>query len=66
MIINHNLIVEWAILRVTHLDKLQMYEDSYAVSQEFCEWTTLLSVYPEKIKTSVLQVPDFNKENRTD
>ena len=42
-----------------------MYEDSYAVSQEFCEWTTSFNVYPEGLKATTLKVPTFNKENRT-
>ena len=59
------LIIAWAAQRVTYLDKLHRYEDSYAVSQEFCEWTTSVNVYPERIKAATLQVPTFNKENRT-
>ena len=59
------LIIAWATCRVTYLDKLSRYEDSYAVSQEFCEWTTSVNVYPERIKASTLQVPTFNQENRT-
>ncbi len=42
-----------------------MKEDSYAVSQEFCEWATCFNVYPEGLKAATLNVPDFNKENRT-
>ena len=57
--------IAWAVERVTYLDSLKLYEDSYAVSQEFCEWTTRLNVYPEGLKSSTLNVPDFNKENRT-
>ena len=58
-------IIKWATQRVTHLDSLQSYEDSYAVSQEFCEWTTSFNVYPEGLKASTLKVPTFKKENRT-
>ena len=57
--------ISWAALRVNYLDRAQRYEDSYAVSQEFCEWTTCLNVYPEGLKAATLNVPDFNKENRT-
>ncbi len=57
--------IAWAAQRVTYLDSLKRYEDSYAVSQEFCEWTTCLNVYPEGLKAATLYVPDFNKENRT-
>ena len=65
MEISQRLIIAWAAQRVTYLDKLHSYEDSYAVSQEFCEWITSVNVYPERIKAATLQVPSFNKENRT-
>tara|TARA_Y100001968_G_scaffold262352_1_gene250589 strand:- start:132 stop:335 length:204 start_codon:yes stop_codon:yes gene_type:complete len=65
MDINQRLIIEWASQKVTYLDKLHRYEDSYAVSQEFCEWTTSFNVYPEVLKVTTLKVPTFNKENRT-
>ena len=65
MCVNQRLIIAWAAQRVTYLDKLQRYEDSYAVSQEFCEWTTSFNVYPEGLQAATLIVPTFNKENRT-
>ena len=55
------LTIAWASLRVTYLDKLRKYEDSYAVSQEFCEWTTSFNVYPKGFKVATLKVPTFNK-----
>ena len=58
-------IIKWAAQKVTYLDSLQRYEDSYAVSQEFCEWTTSFNVYPEGLKAATLKVPTFKKENRT-
>ena len=65
MNITQRRIIKWAAQKVTHLDSLQRYEDSYAVSQEFCEWTTSFNVYPEILKSSTLKVPTFKKENRT-
>jgi len=62
---NQRFTIAWALHRVTYLDKLNMNEDSYAVSQEFCEWTTSFNVYPEELKAATLEVPIFNKENRT-
>ena len=59
------LVIAWSFQRITYLDNLQRYEDSYAVSQEFCEWTTSFNVYPEGLKAATLIVPDFNMENRT-
>ena len=65
MKIRQRITIAWAAQRVTYLDSLKRYEDSYAVSQEFCEWTTCLNVYPEGLKAATLYVPDLNKENRT-
>ena len=65
MNITQRRIIKWATQRVTYLDSLQRYEDSYAVSQEFCEWTTSFNVYPEGLKAATLKVPIFKKENRT-
>jgi len=65
MDISQRLIIVWATQRVNYLDELQRYEDSYAVSQEFCEWTASLNVYPKGLKAALLKVPTFNKENRT-
>ncbi len=65
MEITQRRIIKWVTQRVTNLDSLQRYEDSYAVSQEFCEWTTSFNVYPEGLKAATLKVPTFKKENRT-
>jgi len=65
MDITQRRIIKWVTQRVTNLDSLQRYEDSYAVSQEFCEWTTSFNVYPEGLKAATLKVPTFKKENRT-
>ena len=65
MKIRQRITIAWAAQRVIYLDSLKRYEDSYAVSQEFCEWTTCLNVYPEGLEFATLYVPDFNKENRT-
>ena len=65
MDISHRFIIAWATHRVIYLDKLDRHEDSYAVSQEFCEWTTSLNVYPEGLKAATLKVPPLDKENRT-
>ena len=65
MNISQRITIAWAAQRVSCLDSLKRYEDSYAVSQEFCEWTTCLNVYPEGVESSTLNVPDFNKGNRT-
>ena len=65
MNLRQSITIAWAAQRVAYLDSLKRYEDSYAVSQEFCEWTTYLNVYPQGLKALPLNFPDFNKENRT-
>ncbi len=65
MEISQRLIIAWATHRITYLDSVQRYEDSYAVSQEFCEWTTSFNVYPAGLKAATLKVPNFKKENLT-
>ena len=52
----------WAASRIALLDSVERYEDSYAISQEFCEWITCINTYPEGLKASTLKVPDFKKE----
>ena len=58
-------IIAWASLRAIQLYNLRRFEDSYAVSQEFLEWTTSYTVHTNVPKSSILKVPSFNKENRT-
>ena len=53
----------WAASRIALLDSVERYEDSYAISQEFCEWITCINTYPEGLEASTLQVPNFQKEN---
>ena len=53
----------WAASRIALLDGVERYEDSYAISQEFCEWITCINTYPEGLKASTLKVPHFQKEN---
>ena len=65
MIISQRFTIAWACNRVIYLDTMDRYEDSYAVSQEFCEWRTSIDSYPELLKSSTLIVPKINKENRT-
>ena len=62
---NQKLLVAWSSLRAIQLYNFHRYEDSYAVSQEFIEWTTSYIINPDKLEASILKVPNFNKENRT-
>ena len=53
----------WAASRIALLDSVERYEDSYAISQEFCEWITCINIHPEGVEASTLKVPHFQKEN---
>ncbi len=58
----------WAASRIALFDSVERYEDSYAISQEFCEWITCLNTHPEGLEASILKVPNlhekfFNKES---
>tara|TARA_Y100001968_G_C19290900_1_gene684156 strand:+ start:557 stop:757 length:201 start_codon:yes stop_codon:yes gene_type:complete len=58
-------IVAWASFRAMQLYNSDRYKDSFAVSQEFLDWTSSYMVYLDNPKASILKVPNFNKENRT-
>tara|TARA_Y100001968_G_C19062204_1_gene574297 strand:+ start:186 stop:431 length:246 start_codon:yes stop_codon:yes gene_type:complete len=48
----------WASSRITLLDSVERYEDSYAITQEFCEWITCLHNHPEGLEESVISLPN--------
>ena len=52
----------WAASRIVLLDSVERYEDSYAISQEFCEWITCLNTHPEGLEASTLKVPNLHNE----
>ena len=58
-------IIVWASLRVNYLHKFRRYEDSYAVSQEFNDWTTYLNIHTKASETLILKVPTFHQGNRS-
>ncbi len=47
----------WATTRIAFLDTKERYEDSYAITQEFCEWITCDDDHSELLKRSILTVP---------
>ena len=49
----------WAASRIALLDSVERYEDSYAISQEFCEWITCINTYPEGVKASTLKAVSY-------
>ena len=47
----------WVSTRIAVLDKEERYEDSYALTQEFCEWITCIGEDEELLEQSVLMAP---------
>ena len=49
----------WASSRISLLDSIERYEDSYAITQEFREWINCLGDSPEHLDEYVLMVPNY-------
>ena len=47
----------WALARRAALDSRELYEDSFALSEEFREWLVSLEDHPEVLQANVLMVP---------
>ncbi|MCH1604948.1 MAG: hypothetical protein L7R85_07850 [Synechococcus sp. MOX_bin13] len=47
----------WASTRIAVLDKEERYEDSCAITQEFCEWITCIGENVEMLEANVLAAP---------
>ncbi len=52
----------WATNRISLMDKLEKYEDSYAIAEEFREWILHIGENDENLKNSVLNFPNEIKE----
>ncbi len=52
----------WASTRISVLDAYERYDDSFAITEEFREWITCSSEYPEQLEASVIEVPEKLKE----
>jgi len=48
----------WALSRRAALDSRELYEDSYALSEEFREWLVCLEDHPDVLQANVLMVPN--------
>ncbi len=48
----------WASSRIALLDSNERYEDSYAITQEFCEWINGLNSQNTYQDSCVLKVPN--------
>ncbi len=47
----------WATNRISVMDTLEKYEDSYAIAEEFREWILHIGENDENLKDSVLNFP---------
>ena len=47
----------WATNRISVMDTLERYDDSYAISEEFREWILHIGENNESLKDSVLNFP---------
>ncbi len=48
----------WASSRISLLDSIERYEDSYAITQEFREWIICLESKSAHLEDSLLKVPN--------
>ena len=52
----------WATNRISVMDTLERYEDSYAIAEEFREWILHIGEENENLNNSVLKFPSELKE----
>ena len=52
----------WATNRISVMDTLEKYDDSYAIAEEFREWILHIGEDNENLKNSVLNFPDELKK----
>ena len=52
----------WASNRISLMDTLEKYDDSYAIAEEFREWILHIGEDDENLKNSVLNFPNELKE----
>ena len=50
----------WATNRISAMDTLERYEDSYAIAEEFREWILHIGEKNENLKDSVLNFPKYS------
>jgi hypothetical protein len=48
----------WALARRSTLDTLELYEESFALNEEFREWLVALEEHPDVLKSTILMVPN--------
>jgi hypothetical protein len=47
----------WALSRRATLDSKDLFEESFALNEEFREWLLCLEDHPQELKANVLMVP---------
>ena len=47
----------WALARRSALDTMELYEESFALCEEFREWLVALDQDPHLLKSTILMVP---------
>ena len=52
----------WATNRISVMDTLEKYEDSYAIAEEFREWIMHIGENDENLKDTVLKFPHEIKD----
>ena len=52
----------WATNRISVMDTLEKYEDSYAIAEEFREWILHIGEDNKNFKNTVLNFPNELKE----
>ena len=52
----------WATNRISVMDTLEKYEDSYAIAEEFREWILHIGEDNKNLKNSVLNFPNELRE----
>ena len=52
----------WATNRISVMDTLERYEDSYAIAEEFREWILHIGEDNENIKSYILNFPNELKD----
>ena len=52
----------WATNRISVMDTLEKYDDSYAIAEEFREWILHIGEENENLKNYVLNFPNELKE----
>ena len=52
----------WATNRISLMDTLEKYEESYAIAEEFREWILHIGEDNENLKNSVLNFPNELKQ----